>query len=357
MQMTFRWFGDTKDTVSLEQIRQIPGVKGIVPALHTLPAGEVWPLDMVMDMKHEIEAAGLTMECIESVNVHEDIKLGNENADKYIDNYIESIRNLGKAGVRVICYNFMPVFDWTRTDLAMDMGNGATCLSYNGAQIEGKSPEDMFREIDENSNGYAMPGWETERMGEIKELFQKYKGVTEDDLVENLRHFLRRIAPVCEDCGIKMAIDPDDPPWGIFGLPRIIKNTADLERLLSLVDSDINGITFCTGSLGASKDNDLPAMIRKFGDRIYFAHLRNILRRDGWFNETSHLSSDGSLDMYEIVKALYESGFDGYIRPDHGRMLWGEKARPGYGLYDRALGAAYINGLWEAVSKSEREGR
>ena len=190
-----------------------------------------------------------------------------------------------------------------------------------------------------------------------KELFQKYKGVTEDDLVENLRHFLRRIAPVSEDCGIKMAIHPDDPPWGIFGLPRIIKNTADLERLLSLVDSDINGITFCTGSLGASKDNDLPAMIRKFGDRIYFAHLRNVLRRDGWFNETSHLSSDGSLDMYEIVKALYESGFDGYIRPDHGRMLWGEKARPGYGLYDRALGAAYINGLWEAVSKSEREGR
>lgn len=357
MQMTFRWFGDTKDTVSLEQIRQIPGVKGVVPALHTLPAGEAWPLDMITDMKREIEAAGLTMECIESVNVHEDIKLGNENADRYIDNYIESIRNLGKAGVRVICYNFMPVFDWTRTDLSMDMGNGATCLSYNGKQIEGKSPEDMFREIDENSNGYAMPGWETERMGEIKELFKKYKGVTEDDLVENLRHFLRRIAPVCEVCGVKMAIHPDDPPWGIFGLPRIIKNTADLERLLSLVDSDINGITFCTGSLGASKDNDLPAMIRKFGDRIYFAHLRNVLRRDGWFNETSHLSSDGSLDMYEIVKALYESGFDGYIRPDHGRMLWGEKARPGYGLYDRALGAAYINGLWEAVSKSEREGR
>lgn len=357
MQMTFRWFGDTKDTVSLEQIRQIPGVKGVVPALHTLPAGEAWPLNMITDMKREIEAAGLTMECIESVNVHEDIKLGNENADRYIDNYIESIRNLGKAGVRVICYNFMPVFDWTRTDLAMDMGNGATCLSYNGKQIEGKSPEDMFREIDENSNGYAMPGWETERMGEIKELFKKYKSVAEDDLVENLRHFLRRIAPVCEDCDVKMAIHPDDPPWGIFGLPRIIKNTADLERLLSLVDSDINGITFCTGSLGASKDNDLPAMIRKFGDRIYFAHLRNVLRRDGWFNETSHLSSDGSLDMYEIVKALYESGFDGYIRPDHGRMLWGEKARPGYGLYDRALGAAYINGLWEAVSKSEREGR
>ena len=308
-------------------------------------------------MRDEIAAAGFTMECIESVNVHEDIKIGLPSRDKYIDNYIESIRNLAKVGVKVICYNFMPVFDWTRTDLAMDMGDGATCLSYDGAQIEGKSPEDMFREIDNNSNGYAMPGWETERMGEIKELFEKYKNVTSEDLWNNLEYFLNRLMPVCEECDVKMAIHPDDPPWGIFGLPRIIKNTADLERLLSLVDSDINGITFCTGSLGASKDNDLPAMIRKFGDRIYFAHLRNVLRRDGWFNETSHLSSDGSLDMYEIVKALYESGFDGYIRPDHGRMLWGEKARPGYGLYDRALGAAYINGLWEAVSKSEREGR
>ena len=199
MQMTFRWFGDNKDTVSLEQIRQIPGVTGIVPALHNLPAGEPWPLDMIMDMKAEIEAAGLTMECIESVNVHEDIKLGNENADKYIDNYITSIRNLAKAGVKVICYNFMPVFDWTRTDLAMDMGDGATCLSYNGVQIEGKSPEDMFREIDENSNGYAMPGWESERMGEIKDLFKKYEGVTADDLWENLRTFLEGIIPTCEE--------------------------------------------------------------------------------------------------------------------------------------------------------------
>ena len=140
MQMTFRWFGDTKDTVSLEQIRQIPGVKGIVPALHTLPAGEVWPLDMVMDMKHEIEAAGLTMECIESVNVHEDIKLGNENADKYIDNYIESIRNLGKAGVRVICYNFMPVFDWTRTDLAMDMATARPACHITEHRSRARAP-------------------------------------------------------------------------------------------------------------------------------------------------------------------------------------------------------------------------
>ena len=352
MQMTFRWFGDTKDTVSLEQIRQIPGVVGVVPALHTLPCGEAWPLDMILDMKAQIEQAGLTMECIESVNVHEDIKLGLPTRDKYIENYITSIRNLSKAGVKVICYNFMPVFDWTRTDLAMDMGNGATCLSYNGKQIEGKSPEDMFREIDDNSNGYAMPGWETERMGEIKELFEKYKGVTDEDLWTNLQYFLEKIIPVCEACNVRMAIHPDDPPWDIFGLPRIIRDLPSLKRFLKLVDSEYNGLTFCTGSLGANLQNDLPAMIREVGDRIYFAHLRNIKVTGNHFHETSHLSADGSLDLYEIVKALQDVGFDGYIRPDHGRMIWGETARPGYGLYDRALGAAYLNGLWEACKKS-----
>lgn len=354
MQMTFRWFGKDKDTVTLEQIKQIPGVTGIVPALHYLPAGEVWPLEDVTAMRDEIVAAGFTMECIESVNVHEDIKIGLPSRDKYIDNYIESIRNLAKVGVKVICYNFMPVFDWTRTDLAMNMGDGATCLSYDGAQIEGKSPEDMFREIDNNSNGYAMPGWETERMGEIKELFEKYKNVTPEALWNNLEYFLNRLMPVCEECDVKMAIHPDDPPWGIFGLPRIITGRESYRRLFDIVPSKYNGITFCTGSLGANKDNDLPAMIREFGDRIYFAHLRNINVSDRHFNETAHESSEGSLDMYEIVKALQDVGFDGYVRPDHGRMIWGEVARPGYGLYDRALGAAYLNGLWEAVEKSKK---
>ena len=353
MQMTMRWFGADKDTVSLEQIKQVPGVVGVIPALHKLPAGEVWPLEMIMEMKEEIEAAGLTMECIESVNVHEDIKLGLPSAEKYIENYKICIRNLAKAGVKVICYNFMPVFDWTRTDLAMDMGDGSTCLCYNGKQIEGKSPEDMFREIDDNSNGYAMPGWETERMGEIKELFEKYKGITAEDLWSNLKHFLEEIIPICEECDVRMAIHPDDPPWDIFGLPRIIKNIEDIRRFLKLVDSPYNGLTFCTGSLGASADNDLPAMIREVGDRIYFAHLRNVKIRESWFNETAHLSEAGSLDMCEIVKALQDAGFDGYIRPDHGRMIWGEVARPGYGLFDRALGAAYLNGLWEACEKSK----
>lgn len=353
MQMTFRWFGSEKDTVTLEQIRQIPNVVGVVPALHNLPAGEAWELDDIMKMKSEIEKAELTMECIESVNVHEDIKIGLPTRDKYIENYKTSIRNLAKAGVKVICYNFMPVFDWTRTDLAMDMGDGATCLSYDGVQIEGKSPEQMFKDIDDNSNGYAMPGWETERMPEIKELFEKYKGVTSDDLWNNLKYFLDAIMPVCEECDVKMAIHPDDPPWDIFGLPRIIKDRESLKKLLEIVPSKYNGLTFCTGSLGASSKNDLPAMIREFGDRIYFAHLRNVKVVDNHFNETAHESNTGSLDMYEIVKALQDVGFDGYIRPDHGRMIWGEVARPGYGLYDRALGVAYLNGLWEAVKKSK----
>ncbi len=351
--MTFRWFGSDKDTVTLEQIRQIPNVVGVVPALHNLPAGEAWELDDIMKMKAEIENAGLTMECIESVNVHEDIKIGLPTRDKYIENYKTSIRNLAKAGVKVICYNFMPVFDWTRTDLAMNMGDGATCLSYDGAQIEGKSPEQMFKDIDDNSNGYAMPGWETERMPEIKELFEKYKNVTSDDLWNNLKYFLEAIMPVCEECDVKMAIHPDDPPWDIFGLPRIIKDRDSLKKLLDMVPSKYNGLTFCTGSLGASSKNDLPAMIREFGDRIYFAHLRNVKVVDNHFNETAHESNTGSLDMYEIVKALQDVGFDGYIRPDHGRMIWGEVARPGYGLYDRALGVAYLNGLWEAVKKNK----
>lgn len=355
MQMTFRWFGKEKDTVTLEQIRQIPGVTGVVPALHDLPVGEAWPMDRVQAMYDEITAAGLSMACIESVNVHEDIKIGLPTRDKYIENYKTSIRNLAKVGVRVICYNFMPVFDWTRTDLYMPLPDGSTCLCYDGKQVEGKSPEDMFREIDSRSNGYAMPGWETERMGEIKTLFEKYKTVTAEDLWQNLKYFLEAIMPVCEACDVKMAIHPDDPPWGIFGLPRIITDKAAVERLLAMVPSACNGLALCTGSLGASPDNDLREIIAAAKGRIYFAHLRNVSVNNQWFNETAHESACGSLDMYAIVKALQENGFDGYIRPDHGRMIWGEVARPGYGLYDRALGACYLNGLWEAVEKARKE--
>lgn len=191
-------------------------------------------------------------------------------------------------------------------------------------------------------------------MGEIKELFEKYKGVTAEDLWNNLKYFLEAIMPTCEECDVKMAIHPDDPPWSIFGLPRIITDKVAVERLLAMVPSKYNGLTLCTGSLGASPDNDMVEIIKAAGDRIYFAHLRNVRINNQWFNETAHESNAGSLDMYEIVKALQEVGFDGYVRPDHGRMIWGEVARPGYGLYDRALGACYLNGLWEAVEKSRK---
>lgn len=355
MEMTFRWFGKERDTVTLKQIRQIPGVTGVVPALHHLPAGAAWPMEQVQAMHDEITAAGLTMKCVESVNVHEAIKLGLPSRDQYIENYKTSIRNLSRVGVTVICYNFMPVFDWTRTDLELMLPDGSTCLAYDGRQVEGKSPEDMFREIDENSNGYAMPGWEPERMNEIKTLFAQYKNVSAETLWENLRYFLTCILPVCEECGVHMAIHPDDPPWPIFGLPRIITGLDAVKRLLSLVDSPCNGLTLCTGSLGCSASNDIVEIIRAAKGKIFFAHLRNVSINGQWFNETAHPSGCGSLDLYKIVKSLQENEFNGYIRPDHGRMIWGETARPGYGLYDRALGAAYLNGLWEAVEKNRME--
>ncbi len=356
MQMTFRWFTDKLDSVTLEQIKQIPGVEGIVPALHDVPAGEPWSYERVKALYDEITSYGFKMECIESVNVHEDIKIGLPSRDKYIENYITSIENLAKVGVKCICYNFMPVFDWTRTDLYMPLPDGSTCLCYDGRQVEGKSPEDMFKEIDENSNGYAMPGWESERLGEIKELFVKYRDVTSENLWQNLIYFLNAIMPTCEKYDVKMAIHPDDPPWGIFGLPRIITDKEAIKRLLSSVKSEYNGITLCTGSLGASADNNIVDIIRDedISNRIYFTHLRNVAVNGNWFNETAHESSAGSLDMYEIVKALVDVGFDGYIRPDHGRMIWGEVARPGYGLFDRALGVSYLNGLFEAVIKNKR---
>ena len=193
-------------------------------------------------------------------------------------------------------------------------------------------------------------------MAKIKELFEMYADVDEEKLFANLKYFLEAIRPVCEKYDIKMAIHPDDPPWPVFGLPRIMTCKENLLRLTKLVDADFNGITLCTGSLGSNPDNDIPDIIRSLKGRIYFAHVRNVKHNyPGDFEEAAHLSSDGSLDMYEIMKALYDIGFDGLIRPDHGRAIWGEVSMPGYGLYDRALGATYLNGLWEAIKKgSER---
>lgn len=358
MKMTFRWYGSDKDSITLEQIRQIPGMTGVVGALFDVPAGEVWPIEKIRNLKEEVESSGLELEIIESVNVHEDIKLGLSTRDRYIENYKHTLKNLSKFGIKVVCYNFMPVFDWTRSDLAKILPGGSNVLSYEEEKVQKIDPDKMVEEMDANSNGYELPGWEAERLKELKGLFEKYKEVNEEKLFENLRYFLKEIIPVAEECDIKMAIHPDDPPWSIFGLPRIVTCKENLERIVNLVDSPYNGLTLCSGCLGANKDNNIPEIVRYFGNkgRIHFAHIRNIKIHDGRnFDEASHLTSDGSLDMFEIMRAYHDIDFKGYARPDHGRMIWDEKARPGYGLYDRALGATYINGLWEAIDKMKKE--
>jgi mannonate dehydratase len=320
-----------------------------------IPAGEVWPKDRIAALKKEVNAAGLELEVIESVNIHDSIKTGDPDRDRCIENYKTTIRNLSEYGVKVICYNFMPVFDWTRSDLAMLLPDGSNVLAYEQSKIDNIDPERIAETVNAASKGYALPGWEPERMGRLKELFAAYADVSEDKLVANLKYFLERIIPVCKECDVRMAIHPDDPPWSIFGLPRIVRHSADLDRLLGLVDSPYNGLTLCSGCLGANPENDIPAIIRRFGKRIHFAHVRNVkIDCPGVFHESSHLSCDGSLDLYEIMKAYYDIGFTGYLRPDHGRMIWDEVARPGYGLYDRALGITYINGLWEAISKAAK---
>jgi mannonate dehydratase len=357
MKMTFRWFGAKDDSVTLKQIRQIPGMTGVVGALFDIPAGEVWPKDKIKKLKDEINAAGLELEIIESVNIHDDIKIGLPTRDKYIENYKETIRNLSEFGIKVICYNFMPVFDWTRTNLAKELEDGSTVLSYEQAIIDKIDPTDMVNSFQKSSEGYTLPGWEPERLKHLKDLFKKYEEVSEEKLAENLKYFLEKIIPTCEECDVKMAIHPDDPPKEIFGLPRIVKNASDLERIVNMVDSVYNGLTLCSGCLGANPANDIPAIIRKFGamGRIHFAHVRNVkILSEGNFDESSHLSKDGSLDLFEIMKAYHDIGFTGYVRPDHGRMIWGEVARPGYGLYDRALGVTYLNGLWEAINKMNK---
>ena len=355
MEMTLRWYGSAHDTVTLSQIRQIPGVKGVITTLYNKAPGEVWQREEIRKLKEEVEAAGLHIAGIESVNVHESIKLGKPEREEYIDNYVQTLINLGEEGIHLVCYNFMPVFDWTRTEMAKVREDGATVLAYTQKKIDELIPERLFASIRDDMNGTVMPGWEPERMANIKEAFWEYEGFSKERLFSNLVYFLRALMPVCGRYNINMAIHPDDPAWPVFGLPRIMTNCDMLTRLLKEVDNEHNGITFCTGSYGTDRANDLCETIHALKGRIHFAHVRNLkFHSEREFEEAAHLSADGDFDMYRIMKALYDIGFNGPIRPDHGRMIWGEKAMPGYGLYDRALGAAYLNGLWEAIEKQSR---
>lgn len=345
MKMTFRWYGKD-DPVTLQKIKQIPGVTGIVTAIYDIPVGQAWSYERIMQLKQEVEDAGFELSVIESVPVHEDIKMGCGKRDEYIANYCTTLRNLAKAGIDCVCYNFMPVFDWTRSDLAHPLPDGSNALIYDSTTVE---------KMDPLTGELSLPGWDSSYTKDgMKALLEAYKNISEEDLWNNLSYFLSNVIKVAEEVKVKMAIHPDDPPWSIFGLPRIITNKANLERFLKLYDSKYNGLTLCTGSLGVSPDNDIIDMIHSFADRIHFAHIRNIkITGDRCFEEAGHKTDCGSLDICGIVKAYCDEGWDGYVRPDHGRMIWGETGRPGYGLYDRALGAVYINGLWEAFERAE----
>ncbi len=346
MEIAFRWYVD-KDHIPLKYIKQIPKVTGIVSALNDVTVGDIWPIDKIKYIKQKIESEGLKFSVIESIPVHEDIKLGNSNRDMLIDNYCQSIKNMGSLGIQILCYNFMPVFDWVRTDLAMKNPNGSNSLSYDNSKL---------KEIDLNKISLDLPDWATNYTEEeLQNYLNAYSEVDDETLWLNLEYFLKKVIPVAEESGVKMAIHPDDPPWSIFGLPRIITDEDALDRLVKIIDSPSNGITFCTGSLGANLNMDLVKAIRKFGalDRIPFVHFRNVKHTDKYsFYETKHPTEFGDVNMYEILKALTEIGFVGVIRPDHGRMIWGETGRPGYGLYDRALGVMYLVGLWEGINKT-----
>ena len=349
MKLSFRWYGED-DPVSLEYISQIPGMRSIVSAVYDVKPGEVWPEESIKRMKELCEEKGLVFDVVESIPVHEDIKLGRGDVEKLLNVYCENIRRCAKYGVKCVTYNFMPVFDWTRTQLDKKAPDGSTSLVMYWEQM---------KNLDPLKDDIHLPGWDSSyTQQEVRELITAYGEIGEEGLWRNLEVFLKKVIPVAEECGVRMAIHPDDPPYSIFGIPRIITTKENIDRFLKIVDSPANSLCFCTGSLGCADFNDIPKMVEEYSamDRIAFMHIRNVkVLEDGSFEERAHLSSCGSLDIYEIVKILAKNGFNGYVRPDHGRMIWGETGKPGYGLFDRALGATYINGLFEACEKRNND--
>ncbi|MBQ7907646.1 MAG: mannonate dehydratase [Clostridia bacterium] len=360
MQMCFRWYGEGNDKIKLSDIKQIPGVTGIVWALHNKMPGEVWEIEEIAEVKRQLDEYGFNMDVVESVNVHDDIKIGLPTRDKYIENYKKCIRNLSKFGVKVICYNFMPIFDWTRSNLFHPVGDGSTALFYEKNMIQ-DDYNAMAKYILDFTEKYGMsfPGWEPERMARLDELFRAYEGVDHEKLWANLKYFLEAIMPTCRECDIKMAIHMDDPPWDIFGLPRLLVDEKSIGRFLEMVDDEYNCLTLCSGSLNANPDNNVAQIVRKYCKRIAFAHIRNVKHfENGDFTEASHRDCDGDTGIIDILRAYHEGGFEGYIRPDHGRHLWDEgpgNVRPGYGLYDRALGIMYMLGIWDTLEKEKEK--
>jgi len=371
MKMGFRWYGDGNDTVSLDDIRQIPGVESVVWSLHHKQAGEVWEeaeiaaeMACIAAISDEAAARGVTKrldaDVVESVNVHESIKLGRTvlglGRDEAIANYITTLERLGRAGVRVVCYNFMPVFDWLRTDLWHPLPDGSTALYFEQAVVDRLTPEKLIADMEANSGGLTLPGWEPERLAGFSELSAAYQGVTHDDMYRTYRYFLDAVIPTCEQYDVKLGVHPDDPPFDLFGWPRVVSTMDDLGTVLSLNDNPNHGLTLCLGSFSANAAQAPLAVeaVQTYLPRIHFSHVRNVKHYpNGDFSEVAHRACEGDVDTVGVMRAYAEADYTGYIRPDHGRHLWNEnttnKPRPGYGLYDRALGIQYLLGVWDAV--------
>jgi mannonate dehydratase len=393
LEQTWRWFGP-KDPIPLRHIRQA-GATGIVTAMHHIPNGSVWPVDDIGRCREEIERNGLRWSVVESVPVHEDIKQGRARRDEYLENYAQSLRHLAACGIDVVCYNFMPLLDWTRTQLAWVLPDGAEALRFDavdaalfdlyllkrpGAEAEHR-PENIKRASERNRQITNLQRDEIQRtillglpgtvedltLEEFRAALRQYDDIDGEQLRKNHAAFLRAIAPVAEECGISLCIHPDDPPFPIFGLPRIASTAEDFAAICDAVDSPANGITFCTGSLGAHPTNDLPAMFRRFGPRVHFLHLRNVKREaDGSFYEAEHLG--GSTDMAAVMLAITEE-LDRRVatghavplpmRPDHGHRMLGDLEKTfyaGYSAIGRLRGLAELRGLERGIRHMQNKG-
>lgn len=380
---TWRWFGP-QDPVSLQDVLQA-GATGIVTALHHIPHGDVWPVEEINKRKEEISAAGLSWDVVESVTIHETIKTRTGNYQFYIDNYKQTLRNLSECGIKLVTYNFMPVNDWARTNLDFRMPDGSKALYFSWFDLavfdvhilerpnaRKGFPKEVLDEADKRFNSYSreqleylsgavmfgIPGEKKQTVEGMRERLREYDGIDHSVLRENLAYFLQQIVPVAEEEGIRLAIHPDDPPFSILGLPRIVSNADDLEFILAAVDSPANGLCFCTGSLGANPKNNLVEMIKKAGTRINFVHLRNVKKdATGNFFEDDHLGGD--VDMYAVMKEILQIQqrvpYAIPFRPDHGHQMMDDlnkTTNPGYSAIGRMRGLAELRGLQLGILRS-----